>query len=155
MGICYVAVGSNLGDRQLMISEAKKLVSEHPSVSGLESAALLETRPLPGGPDQGDYLNTVWRFETTLVPEELLLFLQEVESKLGRERLGHYAPRTIDLDILFLDDVIMNTESLTLPHPRLHERDFILECLNELDPDWVHPVLEKTVKELVNSYETN
>ena len=144
----YIAVGSNLGTREETIRRAALLVAADRHMQLTRAASLIETKPLPGGPHQGDYLNTVWEIDTSYAPETLLTVLLSIEQKLGRVRTVKNAPRTIDLDILFFDELCMTTEQLIIPHPRLHEREFLLRLLNELVPDMQHPVLGKTLHAL-------
>jgi 2-amino-4-hydroxy-6-hydroxymethyldihydropteridine diphosphokinase len=106
------------------------------------------TEPV-GGPQQEWYLNQVVAGETALLPEQLLAACLEVEAAFGRERLVRNGPRTLDVDILFFADLVSESPSLTLPHPRLHERRFVLEPLCEIAPELVHPRLHLTVRELL------
>lgn len=145
----FVGVGSNLGDRERMILQAKKILSGHPKVRFLRSAPLYETGPM-GGPPQGPYLNTVWEVETELNAHEFMALLLNVESALGRKRLGKNSPRTIDLDLLFFGDEVVEEVALTVPHPRLEERWFVLKPLWDLRSDWIHPVLKKSVCKLLD-----
>ncbi len=139
MARAFLGVGSNEGDRLALISRALRLVAALPSTRLERMATLLETAPA-GGPPQGPYLNTVVLIETTLEPEPLLRALQDIERACGREPGGiRWGPRTMDLDILSYDDRQLTTAVLTLPHPRLHERRFVLEPLVQIAPDWVHP----------------
>lgn len=126
-----IALGSNLGDREQIlhaaIDELKKVVTV------LKVSQFLETEPV-GGPEQPDYLNAVLIGESELDPVELLAKMQEIELAAGRERIEHWGPRTLDLDLITADEIIMSTDFLTLPHPRAHERRFVLDPWLEIDP---------------------
>lgn len=150
MHTVYIAVGSNMGDRRGYIDAAKRDVKALKDVYFMRESSVLETEPI-GGPVQGKYLNAVWQCETLLEPDVLLKELLAIETKLGRVRTVKNAPRTIDLDVLLYDQLIFNGASLTVPHPRMHERAFILQLLCELDRGLMHPVMKKTVRELYES----
>lgn len=143
----YIAAGSNLGDRSRNLEQARHLLQTK-GITLLQSSSVHETRPV-GGPPQGDFLNAVWSVETELNAGELLNALLSVEKELGRVREVKNGPRSIDLDILFFGDFVISGNSLTIPHPRLHERLFVLEPLNEIAPGYIHPVLKKTIQELL------
>lgn len=114
----------------------------------VRSSQVYETKPIgPTGDDP--FLNAVIEFQTTWPVEELYQFMQMVESDLGR-RPPRSGPRTIDLDVLFYDNLVLDTDFLIIPHPRLHERDFVLKPLADLDPDLVHPVLQRSVRDLLD-----
>ncbi len=150
MAVVYLGVGSNLGDRRANIERALALLGEHDEIEVQTLSALIETEPV-GGPPQGPYLNGAARLHTDLLPLELLSQLKIVERRLGRAKAEEpNAPRPIDLDILFYDDVvIVEGKNLTVPHPRLAERAFVLEPLTELAPELVHPRLGVTVRQLL------
>lgn len=151
MTIGYVGVGSNLGSRETNIERAKQLLETAGRIRWVRSAPVYETDPV-GGPPQGRFLNTVWEIETDLKPAELLSELHQIESRLGRARKVKNEPRGIDLDILFFGEMVL-TGSLEVPHPRSHERWFVLKPLADLAPELVHPVLKKTVRELLKEIE--
>jgi 2-amino-4-hydroxy-6-hydroxymethyldihydropteridine diphosphokinase len=108
---------------------------------------LEDTVPV-GGPPQGHYLNAVWDAETELAPEALLQILLAMEQKFGRERREKNGPRTLDLDILFYGDAVIDKPGLTIPHPRAHERAFVLRPMAALAPQWKHPRLHETMQAL-------
>ena len=122
----YLALGSNLGDRQRFLDEAVRRLRAVPGLTIRRVSAYYETAPV-GGPDgQGPYLNAAVEVETGLTPEALLALLRRIEEDLGRVRTAHHGPRTIDLDLLLMGDETRDTPELQLPHPRLHERRFVL-----------------------------
>ncbi len=152
MAIVYLGVGSNLGDRDANIRRGIALLKEHEDIKILEVSALHETEPV-GGPPQGPYLNGAVKISTDLLPLDLLSQLKMAERRLGRMKSEiPSAPRPLDFDILFYDDVvIVEGKHLTIPHPRLTERTFVLQPLSEIAPDLVHPRLGKTIRELYES----
>ena len=145
----YVAVGSNLGDRRAMLAKAQARLEANPGVSVRRVSGIYETDPV-GFLPQGLFLNAVWELETDLAPDDLLGALLSVEKDLGRERNVKNGPRVIDLDLLVYDDFISDRPELTLPHPRLHERYFVLKPFSDLNPEWMHPHLHRTVQELLS-----
>lgn len=147
----YLGVGSNLGDRLAHLKRAQALLEKVPQTRFLRSSSVIETDPVGGGPQDPKYLNAVWEIETTLSPESLKAHLFEIETELGRKWPRRNAPREIDLDILFYGDRVLKMERLEIPHSRLHERAFVLKPLAELAPEWRHPLLKKTVKELLEA----
>ena len=148
MGISYIALGSNMGDREKNLKEALKYIAELPETKIIKSSAIYETEPV-GEPKQRPFYNGVVKMETSLDPERLLQKLQEVEKTFGRVHKQKWGPRTLDLDILLYDQQIIATDKLTIPHPLMAERAFVLEPLAEIDPEAYHPVLEKTAAELL------
>lgn len=151
----YIGVGSNLGDRMSYITEAAHCLLDAPGVRAVRSAPVYETRPVgPAGPD--NFLNTVFAIDVCLSPQQLLRILHQIEVLLGRPRApqgggagSRTGARTIDLDILFFDDLVFQSDELTVPHPNLQSREFVLRPLNDLDPDLAHPELGITVREML------
>jgi 2-amino-4-hydroxy-6-hydroxymethyldihydropteridine diphosphokinase len=130
----FIGLGSNLGDRQALLEEALRRLDADPSVTVKAVSVFRETEPV-GVVDQPRFLNAAAAVETTLEPRELLDRLLAVELALGRDRSGErWGPRTVDLDLLLFGDLVVDEPGLTVPHPRLHERRFVLEPLLELDP---------------------
>ena len=133
----YVALGSNLGDRLEQLRAAVRLLAETDGVDVVRSSRVFETEPV--GPPQPAYLNAVIEIRTTLDPRGLLEAAQVVERALGRVRVERWGPRTIDVDILTFDDRTVDEPDLEIPHPRMHERGFVLVPLGELDADPMLP----------------
>jgi 2-amino-4-hydroxy-6-hydroxymethyldihydropteridine diphosphokinase len=151
-----IAIGSNLGDRFKNICEAVRLMEEHPLVKIGRLSHFYETEPLTlKNQKQNWYLNCVVKVKTSLNPIRFFQLLQNIENMLGRVRTQKWAARTIDLDLLFFDDEIIRTDSLTLPHPQLHLRRFVLEPLLEIAPDYIHPVKGASIKALHHKLRDN
>jgi 2-amino-4-hydroxy-6-hydroxymethyldihydropteridine diphosphokinase len=149
MSRVFIGLGSNEGERLRYLSKAMQALGMVPGVRIVRLAMISETEPV-GGPPQGPYLNTVAEVETTLTPRALLSALQAIERQLGRQPTSQrWAPRPIDLDLLLYDDLIIHEPDLAIPHPRMHERAFVLEPLSQLAPDLVHPVLHQTIAALL------
>jgi len=142
----YLSMGSNLGDRERNLANALKLLSGD-SLRVIRVSQLYETAPRELL-DQPWFLNLAAEIETELSPEELLGKTARVEARLGRQRTVPKGPRSVDIDILLYDDLTVDEPNLTIPHPGMHERRFVLEPLAELAPDLRHPLLEKTIKTL-------
>lgn len=142
----YISLGSNLGEREKNIREAAKRLGSACG-AGLRVSSLMETKAL-SNPSHPPYLNAAAKFTTELSPEALLALAQKIELELGRERSAHWAPRTIDIDIIFYGDTQLETPALTIPHPQAHLRAFVMEPLRELAPDLTHPALGLTVCEM-------
>lgn len=134
----YLGLGSNLGDRLATLQRALELLAAEPGIRIQRSSRVWETDPV-GGPVQPDFLNAVLEIETDLEPHALLAACNRVEAQLGRTRRVRWAPRTIDVDILLIDGLTIADDRLIVPHPRLHERAFVILPLLELLPDLTLP----------------
>lgn len=133
MSIVYIGIGSNLGNRKKNIETAFSILEER-GIHILKISSLIETDPLDG-PAQEKFLNAVIKTETYLSPQELLTQLKSIEKRLGRVPTVRNGPRTIDLDILLYDQLTLNTSQLTIPHPRMFLRDFVMTPLKEIAPE--------------------
>jgi 2-amino-4-hydroxy-6-hydroxymethyldihydropteridine diphosphokinase len=146
--IAYIGLGSNLGDK---IAYCEKAIAEILVLDNhklLAKSSFYKTEPV-GYRSQDWFVNGVIKLESDWEPQGLFRALKEIESKLGRQETFQWGPREIDLDLLFYEDRIIQTDQLQIPHPRLQERQFVLIPLNEIAPDLIHPVLKKSIHELL------
>jgi 2-amino-4-hydroxy-6-hydroxymethyldihydropteridine diphosphokinase len=155
MVIIYVGIGSNLGDKVKNCQDAIHYLHTTPGIEITRASSLYFTEPV-GYEDQDWFLNCVVEVGASLTPREVFLKCKEIEKSMGRRPTVRWGPRVIDLDLLFYDELILKEEDLEIPHPRLHERGFVIVPLLEINPGWIHPVLKKTMRELeqelVNSH---
>lgn len=147
MAKSLLSLGSNLGDSKALISDALEDINRTEGVTVLKQSSLYITKPV-GFLDQDDFVNAAALVETSLDAHELLKAMQSLEQKYKRVRLFKDGPRTLDIDIIAYDEVVMNTDDLILPHPRMHERAFVLSPLNEIVPDYQVSLHNKNISEL-------
>lgn len=147
----FIALGSNLGDRAANLQAARETL--RPKVQVLRESPIYVTPPW-GYLDQPEFFNQVIEVETLLHPKPLLHRLKSIEAKMGREATFRNGPRLIDLDILFYGQEVIEGEALQIPHPRLQDRAFVLIPLNDLAPDFMHPVLHQSVREMLGAVDS-
>jgi 2-amino-4-hydroxy-6-hydroxymethyldihydropteridine diphosphokinase len=155
MAIVYLSLGSNLGDRVGYIQQATGLLSSNPNINIVSTSSFYETEPWQMD-TKNWFVNAVVQISTNLSPEELLDECQKIEQRLGREKASDsyidegrvYSDRTIDIDIIFYDNLILNTPKLTIPHKDFHKRVFMLVPMLEIADDYIHPFFGKTVESL-------
>jgi len=147
MYIAYIGIGSNLGNREDNCEKAISLLSEN-GLNIVKMSSMIETEPW-GMPDQPAFINMAVSFKTILSPEKLLALCKKIETDIGRTETIMWGPRMIDLDILFYDDLVMEKPGLSIPHPHIKDRAFVLKPLAEIAPDLIHPLLKKSIKELL------
>ena len=150
MATCLIGIGSNLGDRQKSLSVAISKLESHAEISLVAKSRFYSSAPAGGPTDQNEFLNGAILVETSLSPEKMFNFFFSVEDELNRERTVRWGPRTIDLDLLTYDDVVCVSSTLTLPHPRMSFRRFVLEPACEIAPDMVHPILQCSLRTLLD-----
>jgi len=150
----YLGLGANVGDKEATISLAIEYLNDHECIEVESVSEFVKTKAISQVP-QPDFINSCISIKTILSPTELLELTEEIEIKLGRNKdtKGTYDPRPIDIDILFYSDAIVCDDRLTIPHPLIHERDFVLNPLNQIAPDFIHPILESPIKDLYNDYQ--
>lgn len=149
----YLGLGSNLGDKKAYLDHAIERLNAEKDCKVERVSDYLVTKPY-GGVEQDDFLNACLLLKTQLSPEELLCRLHEIEQEAHRERVVRWGPRTLDLDILLYDDVIMETDSLAIPHIEMHMRDFVLRPLCQIAPNIRHPIYKKTVSQMMSELNT-
>lgn len=150
----YIGLGSNFGERRELIRRAVASLDALEGVTVVKQSDLYETEPV-GGPPQPRFLNGVVKIECAMGARELMAELIHIEEALGRKREGRNRPRTIDLDLLLWGDRVVDEEGLTVPHPRMHERWFVLRPLADVAPEARHPVLGLTTRELLERVEAD
>lgn len=148
MNTAYLGLGSNLGNRLAFLRGGRDALVGRPGITFVQAASVYETEAIGGPPDNPLFLNSVLEVQTSLAPRELLEACLATEAEFGRSRPIRWAPRTLDIDILLYADQVICEEDLTIPHPRLQERPFVLAPLIEIAPDLRHPLLDQTITAL-------
>lgn len=152
MTVCYIGAGSNIGGRLAYIRKAIALLKKTPGIRVKKVSPVYESRPQGGPKGQGDYLNCVIKIDSSLSPKKLLMALKSIERKLGRKpRKRRWAKREIDLDILLYGRQVVRDKALSVPHPLMHKRSFVLEPLSDIAPRLKHPILKKSIKILLKA----
>ncbi|TES93817.1 MAG: 2-amino-4-hydroxy-6-hydroxymethyldihydropteridine diphosphokinase [Candidatus Cloacimonadota bacterium] len=146
--IVYIGFGSNLLARRKNIEKALKFMNNAERIDVISVSPLYESEPY-GYKEQSQFINGVAKITTSLSPFSLLIELKKIEREMGRRKVVRWGPRIIDLDILFYDNIIFNAQELVIPHPELHKRWFVLQPLNDIEPDLKHPVLKKNIHQLL------
>ncbi len=142
----YLSLGSNIGDAKKNIDLATSLIAE--KLGKIEEISSYYETAAWGNPNQADFLNIVLSVKTDLNPDAILFETQQIESVMGREPADKWSPRIIDIDILFIENELVNKKNLVIPHPLLHERNFVLLPMMELSPEFLHPVLNQTIEDI-------
>ncbi len=150
--ICYLGLGSNLGDRFDNLCMAVKKLDNSSGIRVACVSGVYETDPI-GDPDQPKYLNAAVGVETDVEPKALLKTCLAIEREMGRIRKERWGSRLIDIDVLLCGDHVLSTKELIVPHPLLHEREFVLKPLSDIAPEFVHPILDETVAEMLDHVE--
>ena len=150
--IAYLCLGSNLNNPETQVQQALQKLRDDPNIRILKSSTLIQTKPV-GNLNQPDFYNQVIEVETSYSSDELLQKALNLENQMGRVRSEHWGPRIIDIDILLYEDEVKHTQDLILPHPEMTKRKFVLELLCSIAPDLIHPVLHKSIANLLKAIE--
>jgi 2-amino-4-hydroxy-6-hydroxymethyldihydropteridine diphosphokinase len=154
LSLSAIALGSNIGASQAILEGALKTLEQTPGITIKAKSSWYKTAPI-GGPSQPDYLNGAAILQVQLSPQQLLKTLLEIEQEFGRVRQERWGPRTLDLDVLLFDDLIIETPDLQIPHPRMTERAFVLVPLAEIAPDWIEPVTGEPISQLAQKLDSS
>ena len=147
MSIAFIALGTNKGNRLDNLKKAVRCFENDAKTTVIKKSLIYETKPF-GYREQGDFLNAVIKINTNYLLKDLFNFIKEIEKRLGRTESFRWGPREIDIDILFYDDLVHSDDVITIPHPGIPERDFVLIPLSEIEPELVHPVLKKKISDI-------
>ena len=147
----YLGLGSNIGDLEKNLVSALNNISKIEGCEIIKVSSFMRTKAW-GYENQDDFLNLVVKVQSSIKPEIFLEILQEIEVTMGKKKLFKWGPRIIDIDIIFCDDLVINSEKLIVPHHYLHKRDFVLKPMVEIEPDFLHPLMKQSIKELYNDY---
>jgi 2-amino-4-hydroxy-6-hydroxymethyldihydropteridine diphosphokinase len=147
LSIAFIALGSNKGNIFDNLKNAVRCFENDAKTAVVKKSSIYETKPF-GYREQGNFLNAVIKINTNYLLKDLFNFIKEIEKKLGRTESFRWGPREIDIDILLYDDLVYSDELITIPHPGIPERDFVLVPLNEIEPGFVHPVLKKKISDI-------
>lgn len=150
MNQAYLSLGSNQGNREEYLSKSIQALKAFGKI--IKKSSIIETKAW-GKEDQADFLNQVILIQTNLSPEDLLQKCQNIETKLNRKRIEKWGPRTIDIDILFYNDLVLNTPQLQIPHPYIPHREFVLNPLSEISPNFIHPTLNQSISVLLENHQ--
>ena len=150
----FIAIGSNLGTPKENCIEAIDIISSNPDIKITSKSSFYQTAPV-GNTEQDWFINSVIKISTKLNPDILLSALLKIESKMGRIRKEKWGPRIIDLDLLFYDNLVIKQKDLTLPHPEIQKRNFVLQPLNEIGENFIHPSLRKSISTLLKESKDN
>lgn len=148
MNSAYLGLGSNLGNRMAFLRSGRDALADRSAIALIRAASVYETKAVGGPAENPLFLNTALQIETSLNPQQLLATCLAIEDEFGRTRPARWAPRTLDIDILFYADQVICEANLSIPHPRLQERSFVLAPLREIASDLRHPLLDQTISEL-------
>ncbi|MEL6494364.1 MAG: 2-amino-4-hydroxy-6-hydroxymethyldihydropteridine diphosphokinase [Cyanobacteria bacterium J06623_7] len=152
---CAIALGSNQGDSLSILERSLNVLNDIPGIELQKTSSWYQTKPVGTPEAQADYLNGCALLSVAQTPEELLTILQATEIQFGRTSKGDLQPRTLDLDLLFYGDLVLNTPNLTLPHPRMTDRAFVLVPLAEIAGDWIEPVSKMKIAKLLKNVDTS
>lgn len=147
---CAIALGSNLGDSLSILNDSVNRLTNSAGIEVILRSTWHKTKPI--GPPQPDYLNGCIVIKTSYSPQELLMYLGSIEQEFGRERKERWGARTLDLDIIFYNDLVIKTENLEIPHARMRERLFVLIPLTEIAPQWIDPITKLSISQLLDLY---